>query len=225
MRFCGAGAGRAGLVPLRCGVGAKSSQVRRGGDIRAGYGGFEIVHEKQLFHRYQTIYDRTVRYPNGQTVSYDIIGNARSEFKSVFVFPFDRESRTVTMLREYSPGRNRETMSFVAGMYEKDKHGSLEMAARCELSEEACLKGGELVGLTGGVAADKYSLNEFYYYLGLDAEKDERPGERDKEEWIKVVEGVRLAEVRDMVMTGELNTPNSLLALLAMDRLKEMGFD
>lgn len=167
-----------------------------------------------------------MRYPTGKTVSYDVIGNARSDFKSVFVFPFDTRTHTATMLREYSPGRNRETMSFVAGMFEAAKHESLVEAARAELSEEARLKGGELMELTlRGVAADKYSLNEFHYYLGLDAARDEAPLERDEEEWISVVEGVGLAEVRRLVSCGELNTPNSLLAMLALERLKEMGFE
>lgn len=187
---------------------------------------FEIVNQKRIFHRYQSVYDRTVRYPTGKMVSYDISGNARSDFKSVFVFPFDTRASKVTLLREYSPGRNRETMSFVAGMFEASKHESLVEAARAELSEEAQLKGGELVELTsGGVAADKYSLNEFYYYLALDAERDETPLERDEEEWISIVEGVGLARVRHLVSRGELNTPNSLLAMLAMERLREMGFE
>lgn len=117
-------------------------------------------------------------------------------------------------------------MSFVAGMFEAAKHDSLIEAARAELSEEARLKGGELMELTlRGVAADKYSLNEFHYYLGLDAVRDDAPLERDEEEWISVVGGVGLAEVRRLVGRGELNTPNSLLAMLALERLKQMGFE
>lgn len=189
---------------------------------------FEILSQERIFHRYQSVYARTVRYPTGQTVSYDVIGNARSDFTSVFVFPFDRVTRSATLLREYSPGRNRETPSFVAGMFERAKHESLEAAARAELSEEALLTGGELVRLTvggGGVAADKYSLNEFHFFLGLDAEPDDRPGSRDEEEWIEVERGVPLGEVRRMVLAGELNTPNSLLAMLALGRLRELGFE
>lgn len=189
---------------------------------------FEIISQERIFHRYQSVYARTVRYPTGQTVSYDVIGNACSDFTSVFVFPFDRGTQSVTLLREYSPGRNRETPSFVAGMFESDKHSSVEAAARAELSEEALLKGGELERLTiggGGVAADKYSLNEFHFYLGLDARPDEQPGRRDEEEWIEVERGVPLEEVRRMVLDGELDTPNSLLAMLSLARLRELGFE
>lgn len=191
-------------------------------------GDFEIISQERIFHRYQSVYARTVRYPSGQTVSYDVIGNARSDFMSVFVFPFDRVTRTATILREYSPGRNRETPSFVAGMFERGKHSNLEEAARAELSEEALLTGGELERLTmgdGGVAADKYSLNEFHFYLAFDAQPDERPGARDEEEWISVERGLPLEEVRRMVVAGEFNTPNSLLAMLALTRLREIGFD
>lgn len=186
---------------------------------------FHLISEEKIFHRYQTIFDRTVRYPNGNIVSYDVLGNPRSDFKSVFVFPFNTSTKTVTLLREYSPGRNKETFSFVAGMFESDKHATLEDAARSELSEEALLKGGELVGLTDHqVAADKYSLNDYSFYLCLNAEKDDTPLQRDAEEWITVVDGLRLTDIREMVNTGEFNTPNSFLAMLALDRLTKMGF-
>lgn len=187
---------------------------------------FRIISQERIFHRYQSVYARTVRYPTGQTVSFDVLGNARSDFTSVFVFPYDTATRTATILREYSPGRNYETPSFVAGMFERSKHGSLEDAARAELSEEALLTGGRLEKLTsGGVAADKYSLNEFHYYLGLDATADAQPGERDEEEWISVERGVPLEQVQRMVVDGEFNTPNSLLAMLALTRLRALGLD
>lgn len=78
----------------------------------------------------------------------------------MFVFPFNTREKTVTALREYAPGAHAFAHSFVAGMYEPSKHGSLEEAARAELSEEAQLKGGTLVPLADardGIAADKYS--------------------------------------------------------------------
>ena len=125
---------------------------------------FQVMDERILFRRYQTVWERNVRFPDGKRISFDVLGNERSNFKSVFVFPFDTLENSVTLIREYSPGVNAEQMSFVAGMFEKDKHGSLEEAARAELSEEANLKGGKLIPLTSsstGISADKYSMLSF----------------------------------------------------------------
>lgn len=187
---------------------------------------FEILSETVLFKRYQTVYKRDIRYPNGRVVSFDVLGNERSEFQSVFVFPFNTATRTATLIREYSPGRNAEQLSLVAGMFESTKHPSLDHAARAELSEEAHLSHGTLMPLSSsGFAADKYSMNTFFYYLALDCQQDLQPGPRDEEEWIHVVPGVPLSEVRKSITDGLFNVPHSLCALLALDKLRDMGYD
>lgn len=192
--------------------------------VRNAEQNFTLLSEERIFHRYQTIWSRAIKFPTGQTVEYDVLGNASSEFKSVFIFPFDTTSRTTTLLHEYAPGQNRISPAFVTGMFERGKHKDLEDAARAELSEEALLMGGHLVPLTGsGVAADKYSRNRFHYFLALDCVPDEQPRPRDEEEWIEVRAGVGLKEVQDMVVAGAFNAPHSLLALLAMEKLKDLG--
>ncbi len=122
---------------------------------------FRIESEREVFRRHQTVWERNVRFPDGKLVSFDVLGNDRGDFQSVFVFPFDSAAGTVTALKEYSPGVNDVQLSFVAGMFESEKHGSLEEAARAELSEEAHLKGGKLIPLSrnrAGISADKYSM-------------------------------------------------------------------
>lgn len=210
--------------------------VRRGNVKRSNgtnvaddsWGEFSVIKERKIFNRYQTVWERKVRYPNGQVVSYDVLGNERSCFQSVFVMPFNTRTRTATTIREYSPGKGGAQLSFVAGMFEGGKHASLEDAARAELSEEAHLRGGTLIPLTpaasGGICADKYSRNMFHYFLCVDCETDDAPKTPDAEEWIEIMEGVRLTRVRELIMAGEFNTPSSLLGLLALDKLREMGF-
>lgn len=143
------------------GEAATSSKVSKVRQAMSGNGaGFTIISERPVFQRYQTIWDRKVRFPDGHVVSYDVFGNEQSNFKSVFVFPFHSATQTVTLIKEYSPGANEEQFSFVAGMFERDKHASLEQAAYSELSEEAHLKGGKLMPLSvndTGISADKYS--------------------------------------------------------------------
>lgn len=185
---------------------------------------FELISQKQIFKRYQTVYQRDVRYPNGRVVSFDVLGNELSDFRSVFIFPFDTATKTATLIREYSPGRNAEQLSLVAGMFEPSKHSTLEEAARAELSEEARLRDGTLVPLTAGVAADKYSLNKYFYFLALDCVQDLNPKARDEEEWIHILPGFPLPDIPSLVARGLLNVPNSLCALLALDKLRQMGY-
>lgn len=181
---------------------------------------FEIINQKVLFKRYQTVYQRDVRYPDGRQVSYDVLGNVKSDFKSVFIFPYNTRTRTVTVLREYSPGRNTEQLSLVAGMFEPSKHDSIEMAARAELSEEAHLKHGQLILLSSPIQADKYSLNQYFYFLVLDPVPDFQPLSRDPEEWITILEPIPVTQIKSLIETGQFNTPSSLCALLALDKLR-----
>lgn len=184
---------------------------------------FDIISHDVIFKRYQTVYQRDVRYPDGRQVSYDVIGNPRSNFKSVFIFPFDSRKRTVTVLREYSPGRNLEQLALPAGMFEPEKHDSIETAARAELSEEAYLKLGQLVPLADPVQADKYSLNRFFYFLALDAVPDPNPPPRDPEEWISVLDPIPIAQIEQLVVNGSFNTPHSLCIMLALSKLRQLG--
>lgn len=187
---------------------------------------FELLSQDVIFKRYQTVYKREVRYPDGRVISFDVLGNEKSDFQSVFIFPFDTVSHTATLIREYSPGRNAEQLSLVAGMYEPDKHDSLEQAARAELSEEARLTGGELIPLMplSGFAADKYSLNTFYFFLAINCVSDPNPPPRDEEEWIYIEQNYSLSRVRQSIAQGLFNVPHSLCATLAMDKLRDMGY-
>lgn len=63
------------------------------------------------------------------------------------------------------------------------------------------------------------ALPQFHFYIALDCEADAAPGARDENEWIEIVEGVALDDVRAMVGSGQLNTPHSLLAALALSYL------
>lgn len=196
------------------------------GEGSADNHGFRVLQESVQFQRYQTVYQRDVQFPNNKRVSFDILGSENSHFQSVFVFPFDTHTKTVTVLREYAPGPHALHHSFVAGMYEPAKHATLEDACRAELSEEANLAGGALLPLsTASIAADKYSRNRFHYYLSLDATLDAQPLEPDHDEYIAVEHGLPLTEVRQLIRNGAFNTPSSLLGMLALDQLRQLGFD
>eukprot|EP00188_Purpureofilum_apyrenoidigerum_P000244 Plantae.Rhodophyta-Purpureofilum_apyrenoidigerum.ctg10978.p1 GENE.Plantae.Rhodophyta-Purpureofilum_apyrenoidigerum.ctg10978~~Plantae.Rhodophyta-Purpureofilum_apyrenoidigerum.ctg10978.p1 ORF type:complete len:233 (+),score=23.00 Plantae.Rhodophyta-Purpureofilum_apyrenoidigerum.ctg10978:85-783(+) len=181
---------------------------------------FLVMDERVSFQRYQTVYERLIRYPNGKRVSFDVFGSPASNFQSVFIFPFNSKTRTATVLREYAPGINGLTWGFPAGGYDPKKHDSLEHAARMELSEEAFLKGGTFYPLTPqGISQDKYSKNTFHMFLAINPTVDENPAPRDEEEYIKVMHGVELSEVRKILGRGGMNVCSSFCGYRALDVL------
>lgn len=186
---------------------------------------FEIVSDKVVFRRFETIWERRVRYPNGEVMSFDVMGTEKSDFTNVIVFPFDCVTRTVTMLREYSPGSHAMKYGFVGGMFEKDKHDSPEDAARAELSEEAHLKATQLIPLTkSSVSADKYNRNHNHFFLALNCVPDENPKTGDHDEFIRIHGRFELSRVREMLDEGCFNTVFSLLAMLAIDELRKRNY-
>lgn len=58
----------------------------------------------------------------------------------------------------------------------------------------------------------------------MDSEQDEEPRETDTEEWISIWPGHSLRDVRGMIGSGMFNTPSSLLGMLALDKLRELGY-
>lgn len=50
------------------------------------------------------------------------------------VFVWHTDSKTLTLIKEFAPGRETVAHGVVAGMYEKDKHESPLQAAKYEVS-------------------------------------------------------------------------------------------
>lgn len=57
------------------------------------------------------------------------------EEPSVVVLVWHTDSKTLTLIKEFAPGREEISYGVVAGMYEKDKHDSPLQAAKYEVSE------------------------------------------------------------------------------------------
>lgn len=53
---------------------------------------------------------------------------------SVAVFVWHTDSKTLTLIKEFAPGREEVAYGVVAGLYEKDKHDSPLQAAKYEVS-------------------------------------------------------------------------------------------
>ncbi|KAL3914848.1 MAG: hypothetical protein SGILL_005919 [Bacillariaceae sp.] len=112
-----------------------------------------------------------------------------------------------------------------AGLIE-DKHGhDTELAARHELEEECHLKNGEWILLTRGepVAMDKYSTTKMHCYLVIDPEPEHDPKPLDDEEDIEIVSGISIPEILEWVASGEMNLVGGWGAMLAIEKLRELG--
>ncbi|KAG7370916.1 hypothetical protein IV203_019486 [Nitzschia inconspicua] len=187
------------------------------------YGSFEILDETIVYSGWRTILQRKVQMRNGKVVDFDLVGVKTGE-GAVLVFAWDSRTRTATMIREYMPASHRVMYGLAAGLIE-DKHGhDTEMAARHELEEECHLKGGRWFLLTNEpVAMDKYSTTKMYCYLVIDPEPEENPKPLDEEEDIEIVTGVTIPEILQWLVNGEMNLVGSWGALLAIEKLRELG--
>lgn len=166
---------------------------------------------------------RKVQMRNGKVVDFDLVGVKTGE-GAVLIFAWDSRNKTATMIREYMPASHRIMFGLAAGLIE-DKHGhDTELAARHELEEECHLKGGKWILLTKvPVAMDKYSTTKMYCYLVIDPEPEDNPKPLDDEEDIDIVSGVTIPEILEWLAHGEMNLVGSWGALLAIEKLRDLG--
>eukprot|EP00160_Parvularia_atlantis_P016914 Unigene5596_Nuclearia_a/m.17107 Unigene5596_Nuclearia_a/g.17107 ORF Unigene5596_Nuclearia_a/g.17107 Unigene5596_Nuclearia_a/m.17107 type:complete len:184 (+) Unigene5596_Nuclearia_a:1-552(+) len=135
-----------------------------------------VVAETRLHKRYLALWSRTVRFPDGRDVDWDVVGHMQPNPVFVVVFPFSTARGTTTLVREYAQGPNEFMYTLAAGQYERQAHSSVLDAARCELAEEARLSGGHWEPLLPdghtGVSELKWSTNKFSPWLCIDPQKD-----------------------------------------------------
>jgi len=179
--------------------------------------------------KYRSIHGRDVLLPTGQTRQYELVKGE----PAVLVVPFHTKVQQFTLLREFNVGSLRMMHGTVAGMFEEGKHASPLECAQCELEEEAQLVGGKWVPLVskdtdaadpGDVTLSKYFEQQFWPYLVLDPEgpvADPRP--QDEDEFIEVLRGVTLDQVRDLIQRGDIAVIHAYVLLLAIERLRVLG--
>jgi hypothetical protein len=113
-----------------------------------------------------------------------------------------------------------------AGLVEDEKHdGNATQAAHHELEEECHLAGGTWYSLTPvrPLIMDKYASTTAYCFLVVDPVHVADPKPLDDEEDIEIVRGVTIQELLDLIRTGEFNCVGAWAALLALQKLREMG--
>lgn len=215
---------------------ARVALLPRGGGKNKSNGKiYEILEEKLLFSRWRTLLSRLVRFPDGRTVDFDVVGNKGSDH-AVLVFAWNSQTKTATIIREYMPGSNSLKAGIAAGLVES-KHSSSDRdgggdgigddqkltAAMHELEEECHLVGGEWIKLTEDTLLDKYSTTQATVYLNLNAKTTNSPKPLDAEEEILIIPNVTIAEIMDMIAQGEMNCVGGWASLVAIHRLRELG--
>jgi hypothetical protein len=197
---------------------------------------FEISSESVAFKRYLTVYHRDVKLPSVKgeghdVLSFDIVGHPRCSFQYSVVFPFHPSKHgqepTITIIKEYCQGPNAMCYNLPTGGYDDQKHkGSLEACATQELSEEAHLMNGELLRLIPeghlGLWEVKWCRNRFTPFLCLDPEAHPDPPARDVEERIEILR-VRVKELREIMLSGDMMLPSLTTCYLAFDELGKRG--
>jgi hypothetical protein len=186
--------------------------------------GYELCNETTVYSHWRTVYQRIVRMPkNGKMVTYDVVGQKGKG--AAIVFSWNTSSRTATMLREYNPGPHRILYGLAAGLIEEDKHGSNAIvAAEQELEEELQVAGGIWYPLLDcPLAMDKYATTMVYAYLVLDAKEVMHPRPLDEEEDIEIIKNITIPEIMNIIRRGDMNVVGSWAALLAIEKLRELG--
>mmetsp|Transcript_4498 Transcript_4498/g.13645 ORF Transcript_4498/g.13645 Transcript_4498/m.13645 type:complete len:223 (+) Transcript_4498:199-867(+) len=184
-----------------------------------------IINEAIAFQRYGAVLDRTVRYPCGKDISFDIWSkNWRNTNKFCQCVPFHTSSSSVTMIREYFPAPHNFFWGFPGGNVEK-KHGSQLQAIQAELEEEAGLAGGRWISLINEdspVPQDKYQEDEIYMYLVIDPELKHEPAVQDDEELIIIEREVPISKMKELIFSGQLQANGIATGLLALEKLRDL---
>lgn len=80
-----------------------------------------------------------------------------------------------------------------------------------------------LIYLITKVPMDKYVVTEITPYLVVDAEHVPNPRPLDEEEDIEIVRGVTAEELLQMIREGDFNLVGGWGALLALEKLRDLG--
>eukprot|EP00752_Nemacystus_decipiens_P003331 g3082.t1 len=185
---------------------------------------FKVLNRDLAYSGWRKIVKKTVRVEDDKDYVFDVV---HQEEPSVAVFVWHTETKTLTLIKEFAPGREEVAHGVVAGMYEKNKHDSPLQAAKHELEEEAHLLGGTWHTLCDDaettVNADKYSSNEFFCWLVVDPEVTSTPKAMDDEEFIEIKRGVSMQQCMAMLGRGELSVVSSFVILMGARKLRQLG--
>lgn len=139
-----------------------------------------IASRRTVYSGYVSVEERVVEFGEGGRLgrhAFDVAGHPNADWTAVYVVPWEKATKSVTLVREFHQGPGRLMLGCVAGAFDRNKHGSLEEACRAEMSEEARLCGGELHRLVDAdsVPELKWSGNAIVPFICVDPVPDISP--------------------------------------------------
>ncbi|CAM9446863.1 unnamed protein product, partial [Laminaria digitata] len=97
---------------------------------------FKVLGRDLAYSGWRKIVKKTVQFEDEKEHVFDVV---HQEEPSVVVLVWHTDSNTLTLIKEFAPGREEVSYGVVAGMYEKNKHDSPLQAAKYEVSQTATL--------------------------------------------------------------------------------------
>lgn len=136
---------------------------------------------------------------------------------AVMVVPVDADRKHVFMLRQYRAAADRELLEVPAG--KRDVHGEApEHTARRELAEEIGRDAGQLVKLCECFMSPGFTDEYAHIFCGLDLTEATTRHAASHEEADMKIGRVALADVDELIATGELLDAKSIVGLLLTGR-------
>ncbi len=175
--------------------------------------GFTPVGERQGWQgRVVSLTVAEIRAPDGSIYEREIIRHPGA----AVIVPLDGQE--VIMIRQYRPAVNRELLEIPAGKLDSEDEPP-ELTARRELEEEIGKRPGRLELLAVFHNSPGFCDEVTHCYLATELTDTHRQPHGVEEEHM-AIERIRLADVPDLVASGELADAKSIVGLmLARERL------
>ena len=195
---------------------------------------FKVLDSRNVYDgKYRQIISKDVKFPNGETNTFEILSN--HELPSVSLFVWHVKDKCCTLVKEYHPGPHGFLFGTVNGQYEENdggKHTSAKECAHFELAEETGLEAKDeniISMLKDGTATpmDKYTDNRFYPFLVLDPKPVSEANARspDDEEFIIVKDSLTYNDLMELIQEGKVNVVSTYTILLGFKTLEKLGID
>jgi ADP-ribose pyrophosphatase len=149
-----------------------------------------------------------LRAPDGQTLSLDIVEHVGA----VTLVPLDEQGR-IWFVRQYRHAAGRVLLELPAGTLEAGEDP--QVCAHREIREEIGQAAGKVEKLGEFFLAPGYSTEYMHVFMATQLKPDPLPGDEDEFLSVSVIP---LAQVMDLVRSGELSDAKSLAALLLASR-------
>jgi len=149
-----------------------------------------------------------VEGPDGATFSRAVVRHPGA----VGVVPIDDDGGHVVLVRQYRSAVDRDLLEIPAGKRDVDGE-PLEETARRELEEEIGQRAGRLVRLGSFLNSPGFTDEHTHLFCAFDLEPTDSSWAGHDEEAEMTIERIAIADINDLVATGEIIDGKTILGL------------